>query len=148
MSASVVFASARPALPPGVASAVPSARDTILLVEDDEMVAMLVKRVLERLDWHVVLAGDGAECGRLVAQHGPAIALAMVDCTLPDIEGGDLCERIRRSLPALPVLLTSGRERSDLSAGLAADGPAAFLAKPFLPGDVIHHVQSLMARAA
>jgi DNA-binding response OmpR family regulator len=112
------------------------------------MVALLIGRVLERLNWRVLRAGDGAECECLAAQHGSAIALALVDCGLPDTEVAVLCKHLRAALPGLPLLLTSGREYSGLAGSLAGDGPAAFLAKPFLPGDVMRHVQALMARAA
>jgi len=142
------LASPRPAAPHFEASAVPVVRDAILLVEDDDMVATLVGHVLERLHWRVLRAGDGAACERLLAEQGAAIALAFVDCGLPDMEGACLCERLRQALPGLPVLLTSGREYSDLAQTLGAAGPAAFLPKPFMPGDVMHHVQTLLARAA
>ena len=112
------------------------------------MVATLLKQVLERIHWRVLQASDGAECARLVAQHGEAIALALVDCGLPDVEGAGLCERLRAALPGLPVLLTSGGEQSEVANVLAANGPTAFLPKPFLPGDVMRQVQALMARAA
>src|SRR5437867_4131900 len=106
-SSAVAFASTRPAAPVSGAHTASGVRDLILLVEDDEMIATLVKQVIERIQWRVLLAGDGAECDRLMAQHGASIALALVDCGLPDIEGAELCERLRSSQPGLPVLLTS-----------------------------------------
>ncbi len=147
-SSAVAPGSTRPGAPLEGASVASGVRDGILLVEDDEMVATLMKQVLERVHWRVWRAGDGAECERLVAEHGPAIAMALVDCGLPDVESAGLCERLRAALPGLPVLLTSGREHPDLVQMLAADGPADFLAKPFLPGDVLRRVQNLMTRAA
>lgn len=145
-SPAVAFASTRPAAPEFGASAAPARRDLILLVEDDEMVSMLIARVLERMNWRVIRADEGAASERLVAQHGPAIAFAFVDCGLPDTEGAVLCERLRAALPGLPLLLTSGREQSGLVQTLETDGPTAFLPKPFLPTDVMRHVQALMAR--
>ena len=148
VSPAVVCAVPRLAAPTTGGLAAPALRDAILLVEDDDMVAMLLTQVLARFHWRVVRAGDGAEGERLVAEHGPSIALALVDCGLPDVEGTTLCERLRAALPGLPLLLTSGREYSDFADTLAAEGPAGFLAKPFLPGDVLRHVQTLLAPAA
>ncbi len=98
----------------------------------------------------VLQAGDGAEAERLMTQHGPAIALALVDCSLPDIDGAELCERVRTQRASLPVLLMSGREQSPLARKLAMGGPVRprFLAKPFLPGDVMREVQTLLAKVA
>ncbi len=132
------------ATPPAVAPV----RDTILLVDDDDMVASLVARLLERGRWRVVRAMDGVGAEYAVAQHGPAIALAFIDGRLPDTEGAPLCERLRAVVPGLPVLLVSGRECSDVALGLSASGPAAYLAKPFMPLDVLRQVQSLIGRAA
>jgi DNA-binding response OmpR family regulator len=123
-------------------------RDTILLVDDDDLVASLVARLLERGRWRVIRAIDGAGAEYAVSQHGPAIALALVDGRLPDTEGAPLCERLRAVVPGLPVLLVSGRECSSLACALAAGGPAAYLAKPFMPLDVLRQVQSLIGRAA
>ena len=130
------------------ASSAPVVRDTLLLVEDDDMVAQLLMQVFRRIRWRVLRASDGAESRYLLEQNHPTIALALVDYGLPDGDGAALCQRLRAIRPGLPVLLTSGRSQSSIIQGLAADGPAAFLAKPFLPSDVLREVQDLVARAA
>jgi DNA-binding response OmpR family regulator len=123
-------------------------RDAVLLAEDDDLVAPLIAHVLERCHWRVLRATDGADAERIVAAHGAEIALALVDGRLPDMDGAVLCDRLRIALPGLPVLIVSGRECSSLAQALAAGGPAAYLAKPFMPLDVMRHVQNLMAQAA
>ena len=124
------------------------ARDAILLVEDDDMVAILLTQVLERVRWRVLRADDAASGERLAAQHGSAIAVAVVDCGLPDADGVGLGGRLRVTLPGLPLLLTSGRECSGVVQDLAAGGPAAFLGKPFLPGEVLNAVRNLLGTVA
>jgi DNA-binding response OmpR family regulator len=134
---------------PGCETPVAAAiRDAILLVEDDEMVSGLVRHVLERQRWRVLQAGDGASGIRLVAEQAAAIALALVDCSLPDTDGAALCDRVRAALPGLPLLVMSGRDQVQLAQTQARGGPAAFLSKPFLPGEVARQVQALMTRAA
>lgn len=144
----VASVSARPATPSFGVLPAPAVRDAILLIEDDDMVGMLIAQVLERTHWRVLRASDGAASERLMVEHGPAIALALVDCGLPDMEGGGLCERLRAAQPGLPLLLTSGREYSELAQRLRTDGPAIFLAKPFMPLDVVGRVQTLLGQAA
>lgn len=120
--------------------------DTVLLVEDDESLGRLFSVLLERCQLRVMRARDGAECLRLFGEHSAAITLVLMDCSLPDARGGALCHRLRARVPGLPVLLTSGRKQEALQALLAADGPTAFLPKPFVPGDVLREVRALLAQ--
>lgn len=135
-----------PAVAPAVAA---PRRDVVLLVEDDDAIAGLLECVLTRLHWRVLRAESGAECQQRLAAHRAEIGLAFLDCSLPDTHGGMLCSRLRAAVPGLPVLLTSGRAQPGVLELVAADGPAAFLPKPFMPADVVRHIQALVpARAA
>ena len=122
----------------------PVARDAVLLVEDDAPVAALVTHILSRLGYRVLHARDGAECLRLFAANSAAVALAFMDCTLPDAHGGALSQKLRATRPGLPVLLTSGREQPGLLKLLAVEGPTAILPKPYLPGAVTQHFKVLL----
>jgi CheY-like chemotaxis protein len=124
------------------------ARDTVLLVEDDESLAKLFALLLQRSCLRVLHARSGEDCLRLFAKHQGAIALLLMDCNLPDAHGGTLCHRLRATSPGLPVLLTSGRKQDSLQSLLAADGPTGFLPKPFLPGDVVPQVRALLQVSA
>lgn len=124
------------------------ARDTVLLVEDDESLAKLFVLLLQRCCFRVLHARSSADCVRLFEEHSAAIALLLMDCNLPDGHGGTLCHRLRASCPGLPVLLTSGRKQDSLQLLLAADGPTGFLPKPFLPGEVLPQVRALVATPA
>jgi DNA-binding response OmpR family regulator len=120
------------------------ARDTVLLVEDDESLAKLFALLLQRCCLRVVHARSGADCLKVFAENQSAIALLLMDCNLPDTHGGVLCHRLRAAVPGLPVLLTSGRRQESLQSLLAADGPTGFLPKPFMPADVVPHVRALL----
>jgi two-component system cell cycle sensor histidine kinase/response regulator CckA len=122
----------------------PVARDTVLLVEDDQPVAALLSHILARINQRVLHARDGTQCLRLFERQSASVGLVFMDCGLPDAHGGTICRRLRALVPGLPVLLTSGREQPGLVALLAPDGPTAFLPKPYLPGDVLRHVQALL----
>ncbi len=144
------------AAPPAAQAGVPrfraepplAVRDLLLLVEDDLPVATLLMHVLARSGRRVLHARDGADCLRLFDKNAAAIRLVFMDCSLPDIHGGTLCQRLRATLPGLPILLTSGRGQPGLVALLAADGPTAFLPKPFLPADLLRQVEAVLAIAA
>jgi DNA-binding response OmpR family regulator len=84
----------------------------------------------------------------MLAEHRSSVALAFVDCHLPDSEGGELCQKLRALAPALPLLLTSGRDQRALEMIFAATGPCSFLAKPYMPAEVMGRVKSMLVKSA
>lgn len=127
---------------PGSGSPFGCSRDIVLLIEDDDFVAGLVECILARQPVRVLRAASGEEAEKMFAEHRSDVALAMIDCGLPDTDGRTLCRRLRGQMPQLPVLITSG---SDIDiAMLAAEGPTVFLPKPFFPIQVQQQVRSLL----
>lgn len=122
--------------------AAPACR-TVLLIEDDDVVAGLVSRVLARRAQRVLRAANGAEGEKLFAEHRDEIEFVMVDCWLPDVAGTTLCARFRREAPALPMLLTSGCDNAE-ARRLACDSHIAFLPKPFYPVQVDQEMTALL----
>lgn len=120
--------------------------NAVLLVEDDESLADLLKHLLTRMKIRVLHAPTGAAAMALFAEHRASVALAFVDCHLPDAEGGELCQRLRTISPGVPLLLTSGRDQRALEAVFVAGGPCSFLAKPYMPADVIGRVKSMLGK--
>ncbi|MEO7600367.1 MAG: response regulator [Opitutus sp.] len=123
-----------------------SATSSVLLVEDDESLADLLKHLLTRMQLRVVHAPTGALATKALAEHGAQISLAIVDCHLPDSEGGEICSKLRELSPGLPLLLSSGRDQRSLEALFSASGPCSFLAKPYMPADVMGRVKSMLVR--
>ena len=122
--------------------------DTVLIVEDDQAIGTLLKLLLAPLAPRVVHLRDGAACVRWFTENAAATGLVVMDCGLPDAHGGTLAHRLRTQVPALPILVTSGRPQPDVVRLLAADGPVDFLAKPFRPADVATRVRALLASRA
>jgi DNA-binding response OmpR family regulator len=116
----------------------------VLLVEDDESLADLLKHLLGRMKIRVLHASTGAAAVTLFAEHRATVALAFVDCHLPDAEGGELCQRLRALSPGVPLLLTSGRDQRALESVFAEGGPCSFLAKPYMPADVMGRVKGML----
>jgi DNA-binding response OmpR family regulator len=124
------------------------ATGAVLLVEDDESLADLLKHLLARMKIRVLHASTGAGAVTMFAEHRATVALAFVDCHLPDSEGGELCQKLRSIGPGLPLLLTSGRDQRALETVFAATGPCSFLAKPYMPAEVMGRVKSMLAKTA
>jgi DNA-binding response OmpR family regulator len=131
--------------PLSAASPEGNAARAVLLVEDEESLAELLAHLLSRLQLRVIRASDGAGGLQLFLQHQVTVALAFVDCRLPDMDGAEVCRQLRQIQPKLPLLLTSGRDHRALAAGFGATAPAAFLAKPYMPADVTRHVTALLS---
>jgi CheY-like chemotaxis protein len=118
--------------------------DTILIVEDEDHIAALLTCVLERANFHVIRARHGAECARLLEENEDEIALVMLDCTLPDVDGRVLFRELRHLRPHLPVLFVSGRDLSTWQTTIGGEGRTGFMAKPFFPAAVVRQVREMI----
>lgn len=81
---------------------------TILVVEDDDIVRMLIVDVLEELEFTVLEADDGKAALEIIADAEQPIDLMMTDHGLPGMDGRELAEKARELRPALPILFASG----------------------------------------
>lgn len=127
----------------------PSAQEkAVLLVEDDESLSDLLKHLMSRMHVAVLHASTGAAAVKLLGENAANVSLAFVDCHLPDTEGGVLCRQLRSMCPQLPLLLTSGRDQRALEAVFSAGGPCSFLAKPYMPAEVMGRVKSMLVGPA
>ncbi|MGU3305742.1 response regulator [Pseudomonas sp. M5A4_2d] len=118
-------------------SAAPS---TLLVVEDDAIVRMLIVDVLEELEFTVVEAADGEAALVIVENTDQVIDLMMTDVGLPDMNGKDLAKKVRELRPALPILFASGYADSiDVPPGMQVIG------KPFSIDQLRDKVKSMLA---
>jgi DNA-binding response OmpR family regulator len=118
----------------------------LLLVEDDQAIARPLLRALEREGFAVEHVEAGEPAIARVAVGG--IDLVLLDLTLPDIDGLDVCRQIRSSHPALPILmLTARREEVDVVVGLDA-GADDYVAKPFRVGELVARLRARLRVAS
>ena len=104
---------------------------TVLVVDDQSGIRSLLRRILELEGLAVVDAKDGATALERFAQT-PAIAAAMIDITMPGMDGVTLASKLRELAPQLPLILMSGFDMDDLFESEATfDPPAGYLEKPF-----------------
>ncbi len=113
---------------------VPAERlETILLVEDNDMVRGLAHTVLVAQHFHVLAARSGEEALRMVHQQGRHIALLVTDMVMPGMSGAQLAGDLRARQPDIKVILTSGYLARDGMLMENLDGQMAFLPKPYTP---------------
>ncbi|GAB4546054.1 MAG: hypothetical protein Kow0063_40310 [Anaerolineae bacterium] len=132
-----------PVRPRGIADA-PSGDETILVVEDDESVRDLTRRVLEGQGYHVLQASNGHEAIQVFAGYAGPIHLLVTDLIMPGISGKLLSEQLRQAHPDLKVLFMSGYT-DELIAGRGVLEPGVvLLQKPFRPLDLTLKVRQIL----
>jgi two-component system cell cycle sensor histidine kinase/response regulator CckA len=119
----------RPVSPPAAALSA-GASETILLVEDEEIVRSLARTTLEAAGYHVIEAGSGEEA-LLLAREPAEIDLLLTDVVMPGMNGRELAQHVTATRPGLSVLYTSGYSEEAITHQLPLDPRAAFLEKPF-----------------
>jgi DNA-binding response OmpR family regulator len=118
----------------------------VLVVDDDPTVSDVVRRYLEQDGFRVRLASDGLAALAAVAAETPD--LVVLDLMLGGIDGLEVCRRLRRQLPTLPVvMLTALGEEADRVIGLEV-GADDYVTKPFSPRELVLRVRSVLRRAA
>lgn len=120
--------------------------NTVLVVEDDEGIAIPLVRTLEREGYAVVRAGDGASA---VAHAGAGgIDLMILDLGLPDIDGLEVCRRVRADgFTAGIMILTARGGELDRVVGLDV-GADDYMAKPFGLAELLARTRALLRRSA
>ena len=117
---------------------------TLLLGEDEEDIATLVRTYLERDGFHVVWAPRGVEGLLALEQHD--VRLAILDLQLPDADGLDLCRAIRQRSKLPIVIVTARDEEIDRITGLEL-GADDYVTKPFSPRELVARVRAVLRRA-
>lgn len=116
----------------------------VLVVDDDPTVSDVVRRYLEQDGCRVRLAFDGPDALAAVAEEVPD--LVILDLMMPGIDGLEVCRRLRRALPDLPVvMLTALGEEADRVTGLEV-GADDYVTKPFSPRELVLRVRSVLRR--
>ncbi len=121
-------------------TAVLGTRTAVLLVEDDERISEPLVRVLrsEGFDVNHVAAGNSA----IEAVSAARPDLVLLDLTLPDIDGLDVCRKIRTNHPDLPIIMLTARaEEMDVIVGLNA-GADDYVAKPFRLAELVARIHA------
>jgi len=120
--------------------------ETILVVEDEDLVRKLAADVLRGRGYTVLAAASGAEALALAGSHAATIRLVLSDVVMPGMGGPEMASRLGQRGLRAPVLFMSGYADSD-SGALLPDG-APLLQKPFSPDTLARRVRAMLDAAA
>jgi PAS domain S-box-containing protein len=124
--------------PPRVSAIQWRGQGTVLVVEDEEGVREVVRRMLERLGFQVITAEDGIAALERLEAHQGAIAAVLLDLSMPRMTGQEALHEVRQLRPDVPIVLMSGYTEQEVASKLldSVGGATGFLQKPFLPEDL------------
>jgi DNA-binding response OmpR family regulator len=117
---------------------------TILVVDDEPKLVEVVREYLEHDGYRVVVANDGQEALRRFYQAQPD--LIVLDLMLPEVDGLEVCKRIRRESEVPIVMLTARAEEVDELLGLEL-GADDYVVKPFSPRMLLARIRAVLRRA-
>jgi two-component system cell cycle sensor histidine kinase/response regulator CckA len=118
--------------------------ETILLVEDDHAVRILMAQTLSQVGYNVLKAAGGTEALALSERHHGSIHLLLADVVLPQMSGPELGGRLKALRPTLKVLYISGYTEEAIVRHGVLDSGIQFLPKPFTPEARLQKVREVL----
>jgi len=118
---------------------------TVLVVDDDAHIREVIRFALEKAAFRVVEAGDGQQALECFAREAPD--LVILDIVMPELEGTEVCRRLRRGSQVPILFLSSKDEEIDRILGLELGGDD-YVAKPFSPRELVARVRAVLRRTA
>lgn len=116
---------------------------TVLVVDDEPVLAEMVSMALRYEGWNITTAGDGSSAIAAARRQPDVVVL---DVMLPDMSGLDVLHKLRSENPGLPVLLLTAKDAvEDRIAGLTAGGDD-YVTKPFSIEEVVLRLRALLRR--
>ncbi len=106
-------------------------KDTVLLVDDEEMIIDVGSRMLAKLGFEVLTARNGDEAVAVYGEHRDKIDLVLLDMVMPQVGGGEAFDRLRKINPDVKVILCSGYSIDGQARVILNRGCDAFIQKPF-----------------
>jgi PAS domain S-box-containing protein len=118
--------------------------ETILVVEDEDLVLDVATRILTRHGYRVLGARDGSEALELIQEHKGTIHLLLTDVVMPGLTGNQVAERVSELRPKIRVLYMSGYPESVITSQGVVQRGIHLVLKPFVATDLLDHVRATL----
>ena len=120
-------------------------KKTILLIDDDDMVADVGEQILNNSGYGVVSAKSGKEAIEVYKANQDRIDMAILDMILPDMGGMDTYDRLKEINPGIKVLLASGYDIDSQASDIMKRGCDGFIQKPFNMSELLEKIREILA---
>ena len=118
--------------------------ETVLLVDDEEMIIDVGKQMLRRLGYKVITAGSGKEAIELYNTKKESIDLVILDMIMPGMGGGETYNAFKKINPSIKVLLSSGYSINGQAREILDRGCNGFIQKPFNLNDLSRKIRNIL----
>ena len=119
-------------------------QETVLLVDDEEMIIDVGRRMLEKLGYETLIASNGKEAIEIYKSREKDISLVILDMVMPKLSGGETFDRLKDLNPAIKVILCSGYSIDGQASEILKRGCNAFIQKPFNLKTLSHHIRAVL----
>ena len=119
-------------------------QETVLLVDDEDMIIDVGRRMLEKLGYDTLTASNGNEAIEIYKSRKNDISLVILDMVMPKISGGETFDRLKDLNPAINVILCSGYSIDGQASEILKRGCKAFIQKPFNLKTLSHHIRAVL----
>ena len=119
--------------------------ETILLVDDEEMVVDIGKEILEKLGYTVIPASGGSEATEIFRQYKNRVDLVILDMIMPDMSGSETFDNLKKINPDIKVLLSSGYSIDGQATEILNRGCNGFVQKPFNLKQISSKIREVLA---
>ena len=127
-----------------VADGNPAMANTVLLVDDEEMVLEVGRAILRRLGYDVITAMSGEEALERFGQEGRSIGCAVLDLTMPGMDGKTTFLQLRELRPDLPVIIASGLAVDQVAGQFEGLERVSIIQKPYQVADLAKKISERM----
>jgi len=125
----------------------PGGQETVLLVEDDDLVRELNRTILEEAGYRVIETSDGREALETFMKRGEEVDILVTDVIMPNMDGKTLYGEIVKIRPGMKVLFMSGYATDTLDARGVLDDGCNFMPKPVMPSEFLGRLREVLDRS-
>jgi len=120
--------------------------ETILLVDDEQLIIDVESKLLQRMGYRVLTAGNGSQAIEIYRQNKGAIAIVILDMIMPQVSGGEVYDKLKKIDPQVKVLLSSGYSVDSEAAEILKRGCNGFIQKPFRPETLSGKIRAILSQ--
>jgi two-component system cell cycle sensor histidine kinase/response regulator CckA len=118
---------------------------TIMIVDDEEAVLNICKRLLQKMGYNVLGANNSGDAYRIANENKGTIAAEIIDYSLPSIKDESVPKRLNEIDPALKIMMTSGYCEFGLISDLVKDNGYEFIQKPFNKAQLNEKLKTILS---
>ena len=118
-------------------------KKTVLIVDDEEMILNVGKKMLEKMSHKVFAASSGKEAIEVFKEEKDRIDLVVLDMIMPEMGGKETFERIREINPNVKILISSGYSLEENTSEILEQGGSGFIQKPFTMKELAQKITEL-----